>query len=175
MLTSYSSEEIAGSRGLIKMAGRGEHSHSAKFCWINGIPFVVEVKEWIGGRAVTLESQVKLYNGRIDVFKTNPYHIPTYSRKGAMEYMLRMAGSPYGWGNIKTASLCHLVGFRLLNTTNLDDDEVPTGPPFCSEATALADRLGGGIDPVPHLADSMTYPADLTRSNFYSYLFTLVL
>jgi hypothetical protein len=38
----------------------------------------------------------------------------------------------------------------------------------------MADRLGGGVDPVPHLADRLTEPADLARSPFYEYLFTLI-
>ncbi len=46
-------------------------------------------------------------------------------------------------------------------------------PPFCSHACAMADRLGGGVDPVKHLADRLTEPADLARSPFYRYRFTL--
>lgn len=38
----------------------------------------------------------------------------------------------------------------------------------------MADRVGGRVDPVPHLADRLTEPADLARSPFYQYLFTLV-
>ena len=37
----------------------------------------------------------------------------------------------------------------------------------------MSDRIGGGVDPVAHLADRMTLPADLARSPFYAYLFTL--
>jgi hypothetical protein len=37
----------------------------------------------------------------------------------------------------------------------------------------LSDRLGGGVDPVPHLADRLTLPADMARSPFYEYQFTL--
>jgi len=36
------------------------------------------------------------------------------------------------------------------------------------------DRIGGGVDPVKHLADRLTEPADLARSPFYKYRFTLV-
>lgn len=159
---------------LIKMAGRGVHSHSAKLIWVKGIPFVVEVREWVGGRAVTLESQVKKYPGQIDVFRTNPDNSFLYSREKAAKYMLHLCGSPYGWGHIKVASFAHLFGVRLITEVNLNDDDLPKGPPFCSEACAIADRLGGGYDPVPYLSDDMTYPADLTRSTFYKYLFTLV-
>ncbi len=37
----------------------------------------------------------------------------------------------------------------------------------------MTDRVGGGVDPVPHLADRLTEPADLARSPFYEYAFTL--
>ena len=47
-------------------------------------------------------------------------------------------------------------------------------PPFCSQACVASDRIGGGVDPVAHLADHMTLPADLARSPFYRYLFTLL-
>jgi len=40
-------------------------------------------------------------------------------------------------------------------------------------ALTLADRLGGWVDPVPHLADRLVEPGDLARSLFYQYLFTL--
>ena len=38
----------------------------------------------------------------------------------------------------------------------------------------MADRIGGGVDPVPHLTDRLTEPADLARSPFYQFLLTLV-
>ena len=44
---------------LIAVAGRGEHSHAAKVAWWDDELFCLEVREWHGGRAVTLESQVK--------------------------------------------------------------------------------------------------------------------
>jgi hypothetical protein len=38
----------------------------------------------------------------------------------------------------------------------------------------MTDRIGGGVDPVPHLSDRLTEPADLARSPFYEYAFTLI-
>jgi hypothetical protein len=38
----------------------------------------------------------------------------------------------------------------------------------------MADRLGGGVDPVENLPDRLTEPADLARSPFYRYRFTLL-
>jgi hypothetical protein len=54
-----------------------------------------------------------------------------------------------------------------------DDRACDARPPFCSHACAMADRIGGGVDPVPHLADRLTEPADLARSPLYEYRFSL--
>jgi hypothetical protein len=70
--------------------------------------------------------------------------------------------------------LLHLPLVRWLMTAHLDDAAPDGRPPFCSHACAMADRQGGGVDPVPHLADRFTEPADLARSPFYRYRFTLL-
>ena len=56
----------------------------------------------------------------------------------------------------------------------VEDDAIDRRPPFCSQACAMTDRIAGGVDPVPHLSDRLTEPADLARSTFYEYAFTLV-
>jgi len=58
-------------RGLISIAGRGEHSHAAKAAWWDDDLFCLEIREFKGGRAVTLESQVERFSGRIDVLAAN--------------------------------------------------------------------------------------------------------
>ena len=71
------------------------------------------------------------------------------------------------------AAALHLPLVRMFVRPSLDDDQPSRRPPFCSQACVMADRLGGGVDPVPHLADRLTEPADLARSPFYRYRFTL--
>ncbi len=160
---------------LIAIAGRGVHSHAAKVAWWGDEPFCVEVREWYGGRAVTLESQVKKYSGRIDVFRTNPkFRWPRYDRLAAVRYMRRLAGCDYGYTSVLAASLLHLPIARLFVAPAIDDTHFHRKPPFCSQAVVMADRLAGGVDPVPHLADRLTEPADLAQSPFYEYQFTLV-
>jgi len=39
---------------------------------------------------------------------------------------------------------------------------------------AMAYRIGGGVNAVPHLADRLTEPADLARSTLFRYVFTLI-
>ena len=162
-------------RGLISALGRGDHSHAAKAAWWESDLFCLEVRSWYGGRAVTLSSQVRRYPGRIDVFEVNPEdHWPQYDRRGAVRFMRRLAGCDYGYGGVAVAALLHLPVVRMFVRANVDDRAIDRRPPFCSHACAMADRLGGGVDPVPHLADWLTEPADLARSPFYRYRFTLV-
>jgi hypothetical protein len=162
-------------RNLISIAGRGEHSHAAKAAWWDGDLFCLEVREWHGGRAVTLESQVKKFPGRIEVFQANQTRHRGYNRDKALHAMRLMCGERYGYWHIVRAALAHLPFVRLFTYTPTNDKELPKSPPFCSEACSIADAAGG-VDPVPHLAHRVTEPADLRRSMFYSdgYLFTLV-
>ncbi len=162
-------------RGWIAAAGRGEHSHAAKAAWWDEDLFCLEVRAWCGGRAVTLSSQVRRFPGRIDVFQVNPENRwPHYDRRGAVQYMRRLAGCDYGYLNLVLVALWHLPVVRRFLRAGADDRLGGRRPPFCSQACAMADRLGGGVDPVPFLADRMTEPADLARSPFYRYQFTLV-
>lgn len=162
-------------RGVISIFGRGEHSHAAKAAWWDGDLFCLEVREWHGGRAVTLSSQVRRFPCRIDVFEANPLdRWPQYDRCGAVRFMRRLAGCDYGYRGAAMAALLHLPVVRMFVRANVDDRAGDDRPPFCSHACAMADRLGGGVDPVPHLADRLTEPSDLARSTFYRYRFTLV-
>jgi len=162
-------------RSLISVIGRGIHTHAAKLIMWNEDPFCVEVREWHGGRAVTLKSQVDKYPGQIDVYETNPNHQwEHYDAKGAARFMRGMAGCDYGYANVLAAAMLHLPFVRLLMTANTDDNAMNTRPPFCSQAVAMADKVGGGVDPVPMLANRLTEPADLARSPFYKYKVTLI-
>jgi hypothetical protein len=162
-------------RGLISIAGRGEHSHAAKAaCWGDDL-FCLEVREWHGGRAVTLESQVQKFPARIDVYRTNPANRwPEYDRSRATQLMRRLAGCDYGYTAVLSAAMLHLPLIRMAVRANTEDCAIASRPPFCSQACAMTDRIGGGVDPVPHLADRLTEPADLARSPFYEYAFTLI-
>lgn len=161
--------------GLIASAGRGQHSHAAKAAWWGDDLFCLEVREWHGGRAVTLESQVRKFPGRIDLYHANPANRwPEYDRIRSTQWMRRLTGCDYGYAAVLAAALLHLPFLRWAVRANTCDDAIDRRPPFCSQACAMADRIGGGVDPVPHLADRLTEPADLARSPFYQYAFTLV-
>jgi hypothetical protein len=162
-------------RGLISIAGRGAHSHAAKAAWWGTDLFCLEVREWHGGRAVTLESQVRERPGRIDLYRANPANRwPEYDRTRSTTMMRRLAGCDYGYVAVLAAAMLHLPFIRMALRAEVDDDAIDHRPPFCSQACAMTDRLGGGVDPVPYLADRLTEPADLARSPFYQYAFTLI-
>ena len=161
-------------RGAIAVAGRGEHCHAAKAAWWGSDLFCLEVLQWHGGRAVTLDSQVCRYPGQIDVFQANTDNRwPLYDRHGAVQFMRRLCGCQYGYLSLVGTALLHLPIVRWFVRPNWDDDAMDARPPFCSQACAMADRLGGGVDPFEHLPDRLTEPADLARSPFYRYRFTL--
>ncbi|REJ66228.1 MAG: hypothetical protein DWQ31_15655 [Planctomycetota bacterium] len=161
-------------RSLISIAGRGRHSHAAKAAWWGDDLFCLEIREFHGGRAVTLASQVERHPGRIDVFEVNPdRRWPAYDRQGATRAMRRKAGKQYGYRGVAAAALLHLPFVRCFVKPSLSDVEDNSLPEFCSQACASADRRGGGVDPVPNLNDRLTEPADLARSPFYRYRFTL--
>lgn len=162
-------------RGLVSIAGRGIHSHAAKAAWWDDQLFCLEMRGLCGGRAVTLASQVARYPGRIDVYRANPGNRwRNYDRRGAVAFMQQLCGCRYGYLALAKAALLHLPLVRLVVRSELNDRAAARMPPFCSQACVMADRLGGGVDPVPHLADRLTEPADLARSPFYQYRFTLI-
>jgi hypothetical protein len=162
-------------RGLIAIAGRGVHSHAAKAAWWGDDLFCLEVREWHGGRAVTLASQVAKFPGSIDLYRSNPANRwPEYDRTRSTMMMRRLAGCDYGYAAVLAAAMLHLPFVRTVVRAETEDSAIDHRPPFCSQACAMVDRVGGVVDPVPHLADRLTEPADLARSPFYQYVFTLV-
>ncbi len=162
------------SRGLIAALGRGTHNHAAKAAWWGGDLFCLEVLQFTGGRAVTLSGQVRRWPGRYDVFEANPENRwPHYDRGRATQFMRRLCGCRYGYAGLAAAALLHMPVVRYFVRAETDDEAITRRPPFCSHACAMADRIGGRVDPVENLADRLTEPADLARSPFYRYRFTL--
>lgn len=162
-------------RSLISIAGRSQYSHAAMAGWWGDALMCLEMREWKGGRAVSLSSQVfQREPGSIDVYR--PKVDPSQAAE-ALEVMKRKTGSPYNYVGIICAACLHLPIVRLFVEPDTRDDDGrvhdPRAPEFCSEAYANALRQGAGVDPVPNLSDRMTEPADLGRSSTFDYLFTL--
>ncbi len=160
-------------RGLIATMGRTPYCHAAMAAWWDDTLMVLETTAWHGARAVTLRRQVESYPGRIDVYEVNPRKVrPEFNREATVAVMRALCGMPYGWKNVARAALLHTPVLRLAVRPAIDD-RLHSSVPFCSQAVAMADRLGGGVDPVPNLADRITEPGDLARSFFYRYRFSL--
>ncbi len=224
----------------IQCVGRSDASHASKASWWDDDLMCLELREFRGGRAVTLWSQVQKHPGQIDVYRANAIGLPEwtqsewkallkrvrlitdparrmrriasliaengnrrYCRQGSNWLMRQMAGRQYGYAAILKTAIVHcpllaltqyaarwipvlrrvsgLIDPLKTDTASLTNDRLASGAaPYCSAAGAIADRIGGGVDPVPSLADAFTEPGDLARSQFYAgvnndgYLFTLV-
>jgi hypothetical protein len=156
---------------VIAVAGRSEYVHAAMTGWWKDRLMCVEMTSG-GGRAQLLSNIVAEWPGVIDVYGADAVG-RRFSREKALAAMIAITGKRYGWLNLLRAALVHLPVFRFLVPPDTDDIEASRWPPFCSQAVALADQAGG-FDPVPNLADRLTEPADLSRSPFYSYRFTLM-
>lgn len=155
---------------LIAVAGRTEYVHAAMAGWWSGRLMCVEMTSG-GGRAQLLSNQVERWPGTCDVYRANATR-RHFSREKALSAMIAITGRPYGKWNLCRAALLHLPILRFFVPADMDDAEKCSWPPFCSQAVSMACRLGG-VDPVPNLADRLTEPADLARSPFFEYRFTL--
>jgi hypothetical protein len=156
---------------LIATAGRSAYGHAAMAGWWKDRLMCVEMA-FSGGRAQRLSNLVDRWPGRIDVFRANATH-QRFSRERALRAMIGITGKRYGWLNLFRAAMLHVPLCRFLTLPDVNDEENSPWPPFCSQAVALADRQGG-VDPTPTLADRLTEPADLARSTFFRYQFTLL-
>lgn len=161
---------------LIRVAGRGAYSHAGMCVWARSSLLCCEVREFHGGRAVTLSSQVRLYPGCIDVYRTVPPCVAPGQRSFdatlAADSMLRKAGTKYGYGAVLKAGLLHLPFVRLWQTPDTDDESESSSLQYCSEAVASCLRKAG-MDPTPNLSDRLTEPNDLARSICFQYMWTL--
>lgn len=158
----------------IATAGRGCHSHAAKAVWWCGRLFLLEVREWHGGRLVMAEREMHVRGVVWDIYKPNAGdRWPEYDLWGSVHKMQELVGMPYGWFNLAITACLHLPVVRLFCRADTNDKSISRRPPYCSAAVAWAERRGGGVDPVPNLADRMTEPADLARSPFYLHRFSV--
>ena len=172
---------------LIKRYTGGVHSHVALAHKDGDILECVEFREFMGGRSVSLKSQVDNSPLNIDVFR--PVKSISYEEMDAegntklieknyteetasamTEDIIKWTGQPYGWSNIWKMFLRFIPGTRLFQQ-NINDDEVAKAK-VCSTAVTVALRRNF-MDPVPYLADDRVSPADLARSPILQYLFTI--
>ena len=161
----------------IAVAGRSEYCHAAMAGWWGGRLMNVEMTSG-GGRAQLLSNLVERWPGVIDVYAANATH-RRFSREKALSAMIGITGQDYGTHNLFRVAMYHTPVVRFFMQPDTDEEEGSrskvqgsTWPPFCSQAVSLACRAGG-VRPVPHLADRSIEPADLARTTFFKYRFTL--
>ena len=171
-------------QGLIARAGRGKYSHAAMFAWWNDEPFCLEVLQGKGGRAVHLAQMVNQYPGQYEVFQANAdARWGDFQRDATVRFMCQLTGCKYGYHSVMMTALLHLPLVRFFTQADTDDASGNSDPqsldeilcrPFCSQAVSMAYRIGGGVNPVPQLADRYTEPNDLARSPFFRRFAALV-
>jgi hypothetical protein len=156
--------------GLIRGTGQGQCTHAAKCFWYGSTLLLAEMREWYGGRIITLSSQVRKYPGRIDIYR--PKCSPHAAHRSA-ELLARMAGHEYPWFNIVRLGVSRLPLVRLATGWNPNLDMAPT--PFgaamhCSQAVVWVERAEGkneGFIPVPNKPDRLVAPEDIEFSGLH--------
>ena len=159
---------------IIQRASRGSYSHAGIAVWARGVLLCCENREFRGGRAVTLRSQVHAFPGLIDCYRLS--HPTAYSADQIdrlCQCMLRKGGNPYGWRTILRA-----IGLRtpivwhwVADPTDDEAHTIGLGQD-CSESASDCYRATLA-DPVPNLSDVATDPSDLSRSQMFSYFVSL--
>lgn len=157
--------EIWESDLLLLCNRRGRPVRAAKAAWWNEDLFCVDARKFGGVTAVSLEQLVRNHPGRIDVYEVNPQNQwPNYDRQGATRHLKKML---FPKTALSTVLLKYML--KLIFATQTGVFEIPYG----AAAIREADRLGGGVDPLPGPADDRAEPSDLASSSFYRYRFTL--
>lgn len=98
---------------LIGTASRSPYTHVGMFVRFGSVPMIAEVREFRGGRAVTLESQVRAFPGQIHAYAVDTDRFANFNRTNAALKMLVLTGCEYGYWSIVKAALRHLPFLRL--------------------------------------------------------------
>ena len=164
---------------LVGYAGRSRYGHAGMLAWWRAELMLLEFYVW--GQAIPFRARVDYMPGTCDVYRANAGgRWPEWKPGRAVDKMLELLEQPLGWRSTLEAALAHLpllcwaasAARWLPGPGWYEAEDESNRPPQCTEAIAIADEAGG-VDPVPHLARRLTEPADLARSPFYEYLFTV--
>ena len=154
---------------LIAGIGRSPYSHAAMVDWIGESPVVLETRQWIGARVLSLRGEVARNETPIDVYR--PVGSAAMGTRQAAAYMWRLEGREYGWWALFRASLLRMPVLRLVLPVKWKQERDDLAP-YCSMSISAAYR-SAGVDLVPNLADQFTEPGDLARSAMLQYVGTL--
>jgi len=160
----------------IRSFTNGCHSHSAMVRRNKDDSLdVLELREFIGGRAVPLEGQVHRMPAQIDIFVSDFTRWPEANPDGAVAYMRELTNRDYGYSGVFRLALMRLPLLRWLWRYDQVDARDSNKPPFCSHAFSVAWAIGGNVPPVLRKSCDLITPAELTCSWLFSeYVGTLV-
>ena len=162
-------KEIWESDLLVFRNRNGVCRHVAKATWWDDELFCLEVRRFQGVVAVPLEQLVRRFPGKIDVYEVNPENYwANYDRKSANRYLKNIMLSRSEQRGVVLETFLNLF-LQLFSTVKVKTANAPYG----AEAIRFADRLGGGVDPLPKLVNTKIEPSDLATSSLYRYRFTL--
>jgi hypothetical protein len=133
--------------------------------------YSLEMMQFVGGRHVTLSSEVAKYRGSCELWRAKPG--TSYNGTAATHQMLWLMGQHYGWCDFFRIAVRVLFP-RVVLPSAVDNDD-PDDPRVCSGAVAWAIRTGGGVDVCPTLPDDDTSPADIAQCGAFEYVCTPVL
>jgi hypothetical protein len=154
---------------LIAGIGRSPYSHAAMIDRVGDSPLMLETRQWIGARVLSLRDEVLHGDTPIDVYR--PVGSAAMAARQAAAYMWRLEGREYGWLALFRAALLRMPVLRLVLPAKWKQERGDLAP-YCSMAVSAAYR-SAGVDLVPNLADQFTEPGDLARSAMLQYVGTL--
>lgn len=143
---------------------KGVCVHAATAAWWGEELFCLAVHKYRGLTACSLEQLVCRYPGRVEIFEVNPQsRWSNFDRPGVTAHLKNVVLTPKDCRNAFWPLI--LKWFGKIETTG----QKPCG----AEAIRLADRFGGGVEPVPDKINERIAFSDLEASPLYRYRFTL--
>ena len=131
------------------------YSHAAIVEVIDGVPYCLEVREFLGGRKIELKKYLEESPTVIEVWR--PIFVPHSSfGKQVVSRMSDYINTKYGW--------YHVIMAVVLRGVRCYGGECSKHPPFCSEVVSRSYRECG-IDLRPDIPDRFTVPGDLAKSH----------
>ena len=148
---------------------KGVCIHAAKACRWGDQLFYIDVRKYRGVTAVPLEQLVKKYPGRIEIYEVNPQNRwENYDRQGAIRHLKNIVFTKEDCRTAFLQTLRNLFSILLFGSWK-KQPSMSCG----AEAIRIAERLGGGVEPVPEQVDKHISLCDLEASPLYRYRFTL--
>lgn len=162
-------QEIWESDLLLIRNINGRYVLAAKATWWDGELFCIAVHQYHGVTCRPLDQLVRSCPSLIDIYEVNPQNLwENYDRQGANTYLKNNMVFKVNRCDSVTGHLLNLFLY-CFNRTNTKIVKTPYG----AEAIRRAERIGGGVEPMPNKVDTWIETNDLALSSFYRYRFTL--